>query len=64
MWHLGIAFCVCVRFFFPWTRVWHCSLSINSDFRLMNNAKYVNSNFFIVFNFQQNKQYPNRPIDQ
>ena len=33
----------------------------------MNSAKRMNSNFlnfflFIVFSFQQNKQYPNEPI--
>ena len=34
-------------FFFSWMLVWHCSLSMNSDFRLMNRKKKkgVNSNF-------------------
>ena len=65
---MGIAF-LALRFlhFFSWTRIWHCSLSINNDFRFMNSAKHVNSNFFyfifIVFSFQQNKRYSNELID-
>ena len=47
VWILRFLHCVfCVFFFFP-GRVWHCSLSMNSDFRLINSVKRVNSNFFI-----------------
>ena len=71
-WYVGgiwvLRFLRCVFYvFFPWMRIWHCSLSISNDFRFMNNAKHVNNNFFIlffiVFNFQQNKRYPNGPVD-
>ena len=55
--------------FFFLGHVWHCSLSMNSDFRLMNSKKRVNSNFshikklfcYSVFSFSKNKLYPNGP---
>ena len=36
-------------FFLLLTHVWHYSLFMNGDFRLMNSAKCVNSNFLINF---------------
>ena len=72
--HLGSTFCtphVCVYvsffsfFFFKDQYLVHCSWDMNSVPRHMNSKKRVNNKFLIifllfsVFNFQQNKQYPN-----
>ena len=35
---------------------------MNSAFRLINSNSRVNSNFFIVFNFYQNKRYLNESL--
>ena len=56
--------CVFGLFFFFFTQcLLHCSWGMNSAIKHMNSNKSSNSNFFIifliVFNFQQNKQYPN-----
>ena len=59
---------VCL-FFFKDQCLLHCSQDMNNAIRQMNNNSCVNDNFFIifllflVFNFQQNKQYQNTPLD-
>ena len=58
---LGSAFCAShvlrlhFIFFFATT-------PMNSAFRQVNSATCMNNNFFIIFNFQQNKLYPNGPL--
>ena len=63
VWFVHLSPCVFLFFFFN-QRLLYCSFDMNSAFRLMNSNRSMNNNFFIiffiVFNFHQNKQYPNR----
>ena len=45
--------------FFDDQHLLHCSCPMNSASRQMNSNPHMNSNFFIIFNFKQNKRYPN-----
>lgn len=38
--------CILAFFFFGWTRTYHCSLAINSDFRLMN-SNFKHEQYFL-----------------
>ena len=61
---LALCFLRFFFFLFSWTRVWHCSMSMNSALGLWTvpNVWIVTFLLFLVFNFQRNKWYLNKPI--